>query len=179
MKIVRFVLSLMILILPACAAGGAAPSRGGESTVVAPDGTAARPTSADPASATPTVAAAEPTAPAAPVPTDTPSAAATATATAAPPTAGACGNPYYPIVQGASWNYQVSGTSSGTFTRSIVNVREDGFDDQDVFSAGVSRSGSWKCRQGDLISLTPGSGALVSSAGMQADFTIESSEGLT
>ncbi|GEM_PF-953121 len=90
-----------------------------------------------------------------------------------------CQNPYYPIVQGASWEYQLSGATSGTFTRSLTAVRADGFDDQDVFSAGTTRQGSWACQNGALITLTPSSGAAVSTAEMQADFTIESNTGIS
>lgn len=92
---------------------------------------------------------------------------------------GQCQNPYYPIVQGASWQYRLSGTSSGTFTRTLTAVRPDGFDDQDVFSAGTTRQGSWACQNGNLIALTPSSGAAVFTAEMQADFTIESNTGIS
>lgn len=93
--------------------------------------------------------------------------------------AGQCQNPYYPIVQGASRQYQLSGTTSGTFTRTITAVRADGFDDQDVFSAGTTRTGSYACQNGNLVSLTPSSGPTVSTAEMQANFTIESNEGIS
>lgn len=95
------------------------------------------------------------------------------------PAEGQCQNSYYPVVQGASWQYQLSGTSSGTFTRTLTAVRPDGFDDQDVFSAGTTRQGSWACQNGNLIALTPSSGAAVFTAEMQADFTIESNTGIS
>lgn len=95
------------------------------------------------------------------------------------PDLGQCQNTYYPIVQGASWQYQLSGVSSGTFTRTVTAVRADGFDDQDVFSAGTTRKGSWACENGNLISLTPSSGATVASADVQAEFTIESNSGIS
>lgn len=95
------------------------------------------------------------------------------------PGTGQCQNPYYPVVPGASWQYQLSGASSGTFTRTLTAVRADGFEDQDVFSAGTTRTGSWACQNGNLISLTPSSGASVSTAEMQADFTIESNSGIS
>jgi len=83
------------------------------------------------------------------------------------------------VVAGASWEYQVSGTSNSTFVRSITGVRENGFEDQDVFSAGVTRRGSWECQEGNLISLTPGSSASVIASDVQANFTIESNTGIT
>ena len=141
--------------------------------------------------ASPTVAA--PTAPALPSATGTPTAIPSPTAAPAEPTAspsptalpsptpaqGACQNRYYPVVQGATWSYRLSGPVGDTFTRAIVGIREDGFDDQDTFTSGAIRRGSWACRQGDLISLTPGGGASVAAGGVQTDFTIESNEGLT
>ncbi|MEJ5224923.1 MAG: hypothetical protein WHV44_10755, partial [Anaerolineales bacterium] len=45
--------------------------------------------------------------------------------------------------------------------------------------AGTTRTGSWACQNGNLISLTPSSGAAVSTAEMQADFTIESNSGIS
>lgn len=96
------------------------------------------------------------------------------------PGAGQCQNPYYPVVQGASWQYRLSGASNDTFTRAIIAVRADGFDDRDTFGAGTIRTGNWACRDGNLIALTPSSGGpSVSAAGAQFDFTVESNEGIT
>jgi len=99
--------------------------------------------------------------------------------TAPAPIAAACQNRYYPIAQGAAWTYRVSGSVNDTFTRAIIGVRADGFDDQDSFASGAVRRGSWACQQGDLISLTPGGSASVAAGGAQTDFTVESNEGLT
>lgn len=103
----------------------------------------------------------------------------TAGSESAAPTGGQCQNLYYPVAPGASWQYQLSGISSGTFTRTLTAIRADGFDDQDVFSAGTTRQGSWACQNGNLIALTPSSGAVVSTADMQANFTIESNSGIS
>jgi hypothetical protein len=109
-----------------------------------------------------------------------PTAAPPSPSPAAPaPIAAACQHRYYPVAQGAAWTYRVSGSVNDTFTRAIISVRADGFDDQDSFASGAVRRGSWACRQGDLISLTPGGGASVAAGGVQTDFTIESNEGLT
>lgn len=106
-----------------------------------------------------------------------------ATPTAAPAAqgaaAGACQNRYYPVVQGASWQYRLSGVSNDTFTRAITTVRADGFDDQDTFSAGTTRTGNWACQNGNLIALTPGGGPTVAAAGEQFTFTVESNDGVT
>ncbi len=92
---------------------------------------------------------------------------------------GACQNRYYPVVQGASWQYRLSGVSNDTFTRAITTVRADGFDDQDTFSAGTTRTGNWSCQDGNLIALTPGGGPTVAAAGEQFTFTVESNDGVT
>ena len=121
--------------------------------------------------ASPTAAPTDP----APQPSPTPALAPTAPAL----TTGACQNRYYPVAQGASWTYRLSGTVSDTFTRAIVAVRADGFDDQDTFNTGVTRRGGWACRRGDLISLTPNAGAFVATGETQTDFTVELNEGVT
>lgn len=161
MKIAYFVLIVLILASLACSLGGEIPAQGGE--VPSQGG---EPTLDVPSAASPTVESTATTAP--------------PTATVAPPAASQCQNPYFPVVQGASWEYQLSGMSTDTFVRSMPDVRENGFDDQDVFSSGTTRQGSWECQQGNLISLTPGSGgAAVLAEGVQAIYTIESSTGIS
>jgi hypothetical protein len=83
------------------------------------------------------------------------------------------------VKPGASWQYQLSGASSGTFTRSIVSLNENGFEVQDVFSAGTTLRASWACQQGSLISLTPSGGANISFADVQMNFVVESNSGVT
>jgi len=187
MKIACIALTVLMLTLSACSSGrepGAGvsvtptvqtPAENPVTPTVEPTaGPTVTPTRVATAGDTPTPTA-EPTA--------RPSPTATPTATPAPPapasTAGPCQNPYYPVVAGASWEYRLSGTGSETFVRSITSVRENGFDDQDIFGAGVTRRGSWECREGDLISLTPGSGGSVMASGGQANFTVESNTGIT
>jgi len=46
-----------------------------------------------------------------------------------PETSGACSNPYLPVVIGATWNYNLTGTAPGNFTRSILSVDASGFTD--------------------------------------------------
>jgi hypothetical protein len=75
---------------------------------------------------------------------------------------GSCANPYLPIIQGATWNYKLTGTVPDTFTRSIVSVETSGFTDEDVFGTGVSRQGKWNCDNGNLIALDPSAGASAS-----------------
>lgn len=113
-----------------------------------------------------------------------PNAAATP-APAVPPTAtptrSACANPLYPVVDGATWTYSMSGISTGTFTHSIVAVRPDGFTDQDVFGGGVTRTGEWKCDAGALSALSPAESlsAMIQTAGMSAEYKTTGASGVT
>lgn len=95
------------------------------------------------------------------------------------PIVGQCQNLYYPVVQDASWQYQLSGVTSDTFTRVIPAVRADGFTDQDTFGTGTIRTANWACEKGNLIALTPTGGPTVNAAGVQFDFTVESNDGIT
>jgi hypothetical protein len=96
-------------------------------------------------------------------------------------TLGQCSNPLLPVIKGAKWTYAISGITTGTFTHSITDVRPDGFTDQDVFDAGVTRTGEWKCDNGNLTALSPAEGlnAVVQTQGMTANFQTTSSTGIT
>jgi len=176
-----YVLPLFVL-LAACAAGAPQQDASTERPPAAsPTATVLAPPTATPVAsptATPTALVLPTTSPptATPAPTDAPP---LPSPTAPAAIAAACQNRYYPIAQGAAWTYRVSGSVNDTFTRAIIGVRADGFDDQDTFASGAIRRGSWACRQGDLISLTPGGSASVAAGGAQTDFTVESNEGLT
>ena len=176
-----YVLPLFVL-LAACAAGAPQQDASTERPLAAsPTATVLAPPTATPVAsptATPTALVLPTTSPptATPAPTDAPP---LPSPTAPAAIAAACQNRYYPIAQGAAWTYRVSGSVNDTFTRAIIGVRADGFDDQDTFASGAIRRGSWACRQGDLISLTPGGSASVAAGGAQTDFTVESNEGLT
>jgi hypothetical protein len=93
----------------------------------------------------------------------------------------ACANPYLPIIAGAAWKYSLTGSATDTFTRSILSVDENGFTDQDVFSAGVTRQGKWSCDNGSLIALDPANGpsAGVSSYNLDVDFQTKELSGVT
>lgn len=95
--------------------------------------------------------------------------------------AGACDNPYSPIVQGATWNYNLEGPSSDTYVHSIVSIEADSFTEQDVFGTGITRTGYWKCDNGALTMLDPTSGATgtVTSEKVTANFSTTSASGIT
>lgn len=178
MRIIHLFCLACAFALSACSSGapGEAPATAAPLTPPTAD---VRPTTDDRSPVEPTAA---PTATSTPV--AAPTAAPTATPTVAPePTTasvtGACANRYLPVAQGASWQYRISGVSSGTFTRVIAALRPDGFDDEDTFDAGLTRASSWACQNGDLIALTPSGGTSVVTADLQFDFTVESNEGVT
>lgn len=95
---------------------------------------------------------------------------------------GPCANPLLPIKVGATWNYQLTGPISDTFTRTILSVDSSGFTDQDTFGRGVIRSGKWNCDHGDLIALDPdssGPSAYVNTTRAAGQFHTTANEGVT
>lgn len=112
---------------------------------------------------------------------------ATEPSTTAPTTApesagaGACDNPYLPVVAGATWNYKLTGPIPDTFTHTILSVESDGFTEQDEFTSGVTRQGQWRCENGNLIALNPtgGSSATVSTEGVSVNFETTAFSGVT
>ena len=103
------------------------------------------------------------------------------TAVPAPISSGACANPLYPVATGVTWDYILSGTVNDNFVRKINSVDISGFEDQDTFSTGVTRTGEWKCEDGALIALDPsgGSSANVQLSTASGDFTTTSMSGVT
>jgi len=94
---------------------------------------------------------------------------------------GACGNPYMPIVAGATWNYKLTGPVSDTFTHTILSVEDASFTEQDQFGTGVIRQGKWQCDNGNLIALNPSAGgsASISTEGISVDFQTKDLSGIT
>jgi hypothetical protein len=134
------ILTLLILALAACGGSSDTPAGAGDAppatdavlateapTAVPSPTPEATPTTEPTATATDTpVAAVEPT----PTPEPEPTATATAEPTAATGTgemSGLCGNPFFPIVEGASWTYNTTGAGASTYTRSVAEVRDNGF----------------------------------------------------
>jgi hypothetical protein len=72
-----------------------------------------------------------------------------------PALTGPCANPLYPVLAGANWTYQLTGTTNDTITRRINTINADGFEDQDTFDSGPVRTGKWKCADGALTALDP------------------------
>jgi hypothetical protein len=68
---------------------------------------------------------------------------------------GACTNLWEPVKAGAVWNYNVTGITTATDTRTIETVASDGFTDQNAFSNGVIIPGTWKCSNSALTDMNP------------------------
>lgn len=98
-----------------------------------------------------------------------------------PVSAGACDNPYMPVIVGATWNYNLTGPTPDTYVHSILSVEADGFTEQDVFTSGTTRQGQWECENGNLIALNPSGGGSqsISAEGNAVDFKTTALEGVT
>jgi hypothetical protein len=94
---------------------------------------------------------------------------------------GPCANQLYPVLAGATWTYELTGTTSDTITRSIASVSADGFADQDTFASGAVRTGQWNCDAGALTALDPvgSTSATVQRNGEIADFHTTALDGVT
>jgi len=64
---------------------------------------------------------------------------------------GPCGNPYYPVVTGASYTYDSSNT--GTHTSTITSVRDDGFTVTHTIG-GSTQTHEWECLPDGLVDLS-------------------------
>jgi hypothetical protein len=83
---------------------------------------------------------------------------------------GLCENPYYPVREGATWNYQ--GTSSltepYTFTDTITSLRADGFTLTTEFDE-LTRTQEWACTPEGIVALQLGGGLTTA----QTNLTVE------
>lgn len=178
-------LFVLIALLAACGGSGDAPAAPDD----APEAIEAATPTGEPTAASidePT-ATSEPTATEAPEPTATPTATPVAvvepsptpepTATAEPePTeaagamSGPCGNPFFPIVEGASWTYNTSGAGASTYTRSVSDVTENGFTLTHATSGAPNAlSFDYVCNEDGLVSATLG--GLPTMAGFSLEVT--------
>jgi hypothetical protein len=114
-------------------------------------------------------------------PADTSAPGSPAAETSGNNSSGACANPYFPIIVGASWDYKITGPFPETYTESILSVDEKGFSEQSVFGKGAKREGKWSCANGDLTALDPTSGgsASVDVKSVSAEFQTQDVSGVT
>ncbi len=101
---------------------------------------------------------------------------------AQPSSDGTCSNTLYPVKQGVTRTYAISGlpTGAASYTETITDVSADSFTVTTKFT-NLTKNAKWDCKPDGLIELQPGGGAamLNSSSGMQADFTVTKSNGVT
>ncbi len=95
---------------------------------------------------------------------------------------GGCSNPYYPVKQGATWTYKITGlpTGTSTFVDTITAASQDKFTDSAVFDNKLTRTSDWSCKPEGLLQLSLGNGAAaITSSNTQAEFTVTKSSGVT
>ena len=69
-----------------------------------------------------------------------------------PQAIGPCANILFPTAAGTTWNYDLYGNTTTTFTRSILSADETGFTGQDVFPEDKTiHAWKWKCTHGNLL----------------------------
>ncbi len=96
--------------------------------------------------------------------------------------AGLCANAYYPVRQGATWNYKSTGSPAGdySFTDSITSVRSDGFT-LSTQLANRMLTQEWACKPEGLVALQFGGApaALLNAQSMQLDVQASNVNGVT
>ncbi len=105
-----------------------------------------------------------------------------ASPTAAAASSGSCANPYYPVRDGATWNYSSTGGPAGGygFTDTITSVRDDGFTLTSQFGS-LTRTQEWACTLEGLVALQLGgtSAAILNEDNMKATLNVDHVSGVT
>ncbi len=93
----------------------------------------------------------------------------------------ACTNPYFPVINGATWNYTSTGGIGGDFshTASISEVADTSFMMNDVFSTGTLANVQWNCEDGNLGALNTGQSGAVGASGVTTEINSASASGYT
>jgi len=94
---------------------------------------------------------------------------------------GDCANMYFPVIQGATWTYEVTGGSSDTaqYTDTISELTGDGFILTSEFDE-VTRTQRWSCKSDGLVALDfGGASATLAVADLQAVFDTTEVSGIT
>ena len=107
---------------------------------------------------------------------------ATPEATTPLPQADLCANTYYPVRQGATWNYKSTGGPGGeyTFTDAITSVREDGFT-LSTEMGGRTHTQEWTCSAEGLTALQLGGApaAMVTAQNMELNLDVTNGSGVS
>jgi hypothetical protein len=95
---------------------------------------------------------------------------------------GICANAYYPVRQGATWNYKSSGGPAGEygFTDTITAVREDGFT-LSTQIGDLTRTQEWTCSAEGLAALQLGGApaAMLNAQNAQVNLNVTNASGVT
>ncbi|MEA2015432.1 MAG: hypothetical protein U9O59_01730 [Actinomycetota bacterium] len=81
---------------------------------------------------------------------------------------GPCGNPYYPVVMGASYTYNSS--NAGSYTSTITSVSEDGFTVTHTIG-GSTQTHEWECLPEGLVDFSNPAGDALKVIGEGATIT--------
>ncbi|HLF74272.1 MAG TPA: hypothetical protein VI524_08005 [Anaerolineales bacterium] len=96
---------------------------------------------------------------------------------------GLCANAYYPVRQGATWDYKSTGGPAGdySYTDTLTSVRGDGFTLTSQFDNDLTRTQEWACEPEGLVALQLGGAAAASlnMGDMQLDLTANNVSGAT
>ncbi|MCL5429619.1 MAG: hypothetical protein M1347_07485 [Chloroflexi bacterium] len=97
---------------------------------------------------------------------------------------GACANPYFPVVNGATWTYSVTGgIQDFSYTDTITNVSAEGFTLNSSFDleGGLQRTQAWGCQANGLVALeyNGGPSAALSTEALNAEFHTTGVTGVT
>lgn len=81
-----------------------------------------------------------------------------------------CVNPYYPVREGSTWNYQLTGSMlpSYTFTDTITAIHNGGFTLTSEFD-GSSHTQEWVCTPEGLVALQMGGGVSTKGINLKAE----------
>lgn len=98
------------------------------------------------------------------------------------PTVGGCANPYYPIVENATWSYKSTGSPVGeyVYTELVSGVKADGFTVSSDHVEGFSRSLEWSCTSQGLVygTFDGGPAAGITAEPFQLELTTTKVEGI-
>jgi len=89
-----------------------------------------------------------------------------------------CDNPYYPVREGSTWNYQSTSSigNNYSFTDTITSLDEDGYTLTSEFD-GLTRTQEWACTPEGLVALQLGGG--LSSAQTNLNVETQNASGVT
>lgn len=97
---------------------------------------------------------------------------------------GLCANPFFPVVNGATWTYSATGgIEDFGFTNTITNAGADGFTLETAYTleGNLHTSQGWACQADGLVALeyNGGPSAALSAEGLSVDYVTTANSGIT